>query len=496
MLVSTAEWEKAVNRMWDAGMLVFPASVVAVCGAFAVAKPDGRLRAICDARPANWEFAEPDHVALPSPDLIARMRSPSPAPIYVARTDAADYYHSFKTPSWMWPYFGLPPVRFGALPAAARAAASAAGGRQFHDGERVHPAMCTLPMGYNHAVLLAQEAHLQLLDSIPDLFSRADRLGDPLCTDFTLRPGRVLHVACIDDVLQFGLDPAEMGRRQQAYLAAGRARGLTYKSEKLVRPTADGAPVLGMELDGRAGTLRYKPEKAAQLMRATRAAVAAGEMKAVDLQSLVGRWVWAMLPFRPSLTLFSAVFALVQRFPKGSVKLWPSVRRELLAAAAVAPLIEADLRAPLWPRAMASDASSTGMGVVSVDTAALPGSAPPGTTVPGVSGVVEELPPAAAVTTIVSCRWRWAEHINALEMRAAHLALRWVMRHALPGGVRVPLWVDSTVVCGILRRGRSSSAALNRLTRALAADLLFCGVSIEADWVKSSANPADAPSRA
>lgn len=494
-LTSTAEWAKAVTRMWRSGMIAFPRSIMAVCGVFAVTKPDGRLRMITDARPANWWFNPPEPVTLPSPDVIARIRAPSNGAIYVARTDAADFYHSFKTPKWMWSYFGLPRVQALSLPAEARAQWTRVHGREPADSEWLRPAMCTLPMGYAHAVLLAQEAHVELLNSMPDVFAREDRLGDPLCTDTTLRPGRVLHAVCIDDLLLFGLEPAEVGRRQGLYLEAGRSRGYTYKPEKLVLPTADGAPVLGMELHGTEGTLRLKPEKMMSLVEATRQAVASGAMKALDYQSLIGRWVWAVLPFRPALSVMSATFALVQRFKRGTVQLWPSVRRELLALADMAPLIAADLRAPQWHQIVASDASERGMGVVAVDPQRVQAMEPVGSTIPGVRGAVVSAPVAPAAVTVISARWRWQEHINVLEARAAHAALRWVLRHALPGGVRVPLWTDSAVVCYALRKGRSSSTPLNRLLRAMAADMLLSDARIDADWVQSAANPADEPSR-
>jgi hypothetical protein len=470
--------------MWRAGMVAFTTAVVALCGVFAVDKTDGRLRAITDARPANWCFGEPQHVTLPTPDLLARIRVPSGAVAYVARTDAADFYHTFKTPQWMWPFFGLPAVRAAVLPREALPAGA---------GEFVYPVLKTLPMGYSHAVLLAQSAHLHLLDSLPNYFGRADRIGDPLCTDYALRSGRVLHAVCIDDVLLFGLDPVQVARVQQAYLEAGRRAGFVYKPEKLIAPTADAAPVLGLQFSGRTGTLRLQPAKMRSLVSATRAAVAAGQLRAVDFQSLLGRWVWAMLPCRPALSVLSAAFALAQRYGRGTVKLWPSVKRELLAASDIAPLLVADLKAHIFGRVVASDASTTGLGVVAMPR--IRGCAAPGTTVPGFCGAIDEPVPPQAVTGIVSSRWRWGEHINVLEMRAAHVAVRWVLRHVLSGGTRVALWVDSAVVLGVLRKGRSSSVVLNRLMRAVASDLIRANVTLDVDWVASALNPADAASR-
>jgi hypothetical protein len=145
-LTSAAEWAKALMLMWTAGMIAFPREITALCGVFAVDKPDGRLRAITDARPANWCFAEPDHTTLPTPDLLARIRIPPGAVAYVARTDAADFYHTFRTPEWMWPYFGLPPVRVRDLSPSAREELERVHGA-VSDDDWARPALRTLPMG-------------------------------------------------------------------------------------------------------------------------------------------------------------------------------------------------------------------------------------------------------------------------------------------------------------------------------------------------------------
>lgn len=489
-LIKEGEWPKTVARMWEAGMIVFPEKITTTCGVFAVDKPDGRLRAITDARPANWCFLDPPHVTLPTPDLLARIRIPPGAVAYAARTDIADFYHVFETPAWMWAFFGLPRVRLIQLPGAVRSAAAAV-----VKGEWVQPALKTLPMGYSHAVVLAQEAHLELLDSMPELFARCDRIGDPLCTNMTLSAGRVLHAVCIDDLLLFGTDEVAVSRCQVTYVTAGRKRGYVYKPEKMTGPSSGDTPVLGLQFNGREGTLGLSAHRTQALVAATRQAVASGAMRAVDLQSLVGHWVWAMLPRRPALSVFTAIFALTQRLKRGSVALWPSARRELSLAADIAPLLQADLRLTDWERIVASDASETGMGVVAIRPAALPARARPGTTTPGVVGVVTEPVPHTATTDVISSHWRWPEHINKLELRAAHAALRWVLRHALTRPVRVMLWSDSSVVAGALRKGRSSSAPLNRLLRAVAADLLLSGAALEVDWIPSALNPADGPSR-
>jgi hypothetical protein len=477
-------------------MVEFGAEPRAVCGVFAVLKPPDAQRFIVDARPANWHFGPPVAVSLPTPDKLAAIRMPF-GPVYAAKTDLSDFYHTLSTPRWLRPFFALPPVRAGAV--------SPSVGERFGDASMVHPMCTTLPMGFSHSVLLAQEAHEALLDSMPDLFDRRDRIGDPLCVDLTLRPGRVFHCCYIDDIAWLGLDQFEIARRQHTYIAAAAKVGWAVKPSKVVAPAVQGVTILGLLFDGVNRTLRLAPDKAVALIRATRAVVASSRPVALHhFARLMGLWVWAMLPCRPALAIFGSAFAFTRACLPGGSLLWPSARRELLAAAALLPLFAADLAAPFFPKLLASDASEFGAGVVS---ALIPSPERLALTLPG-------LPPAPSVVwpnplrgvrcqrvsdlqwaTIVSSKWRWSEHINSLELRACHLSVRWVLRHSNAIGRRVLLLTDSSVVRGVVRKGRSSSVALLRRMRALAADVMAGALSLDIAWLPSALNPADGPSR-
>ena len=59
------EYIKLINRMSSAGMLSFTTKPKVVNGLFGVAKPDGDIRLILDARPANSVFITPSAVKLP-----------------------------------------------------------------------------------------------------------------------------------------------------------------------------------------------------------------------------------------------------------------------------------------------------------------------------------------------------------------------------------------------------------------------------------------------
>ena len=96
------------------------------------------------------------------------------------------------------------------------------------------------------------------------------------------------------------------------------------------------------------------------------------------------------------------------------------------------------------------------------------------------------------------CGWRWSssgEHINSLEMRAVHTALRWrVMKQKLIKSRFIHM-VDSLVCLHSLTRGRSSSKKLRRTLLRINALILASSCQPVWAYVHTSQNPADRPSR-
>jgi hypothetical protein len=97
--------------------------------------------------------------------------------------------------------------------------------------------------------------------------------------------------------------------------------------------------------------------------------------------------------------------------------------------------------------------------------------------------------------TVISRAWNDVEHINVLELRAVLLAAHWVVSHPSAVSRRVLLLVDSTVALYALWKGRSSSYPLLAVLRKISALLLVGGLTLLAGWIPSEVNPADAPSR-
>lgn len=123
---------------------------------------------------------------------------------------------------------------------------------------------------------------------------------------------------------------------------------------------------IGMSLDEGSKVLRAEATKIALVCRATEAYARRQLGSAETLEVLLGSWAWIMLVSRVGYSVFSVSYAFVHRFRgKGLQQIWPVVRQELLAAAAIGPLLYVRLDLPWMLVAMMTDATDTGYGVVS-----------------------------------------------------------------------------------------------------------------------------------
>ena len=517
---SRAEYVQLVRRMHSVGMLSFTSAPLAVNGVFTVAKDADADRLIIDAQPCNRLFVESPHVSLPNPSHLVQLQLPPETPMFVAKTDLSNFYHHLGLPAWMQPFFALPPLSPAEL-----ASVGVPTGASF-------PMCVTLPMGFSHAVHLAQTAHEHVVYGSGAL-SRDDSL---LC----LRSPSVSSSACvhgivIDDFFLFSLSRDLAQRVFDAVLRAYRAAGLVVKQSKVVAPTVRPVKVIGFDIDGAAGTISLPADSHRSLFRATVSLLDRGFASSTQVAHVVGRWTWLMMLRRPSLAVLQHVYRWVRVARGPRFALWPSVRAELVALLGLQPLLSAHLREPLFHRIIASDASELAAGVVSTPlTAALHSRIWPlcstrhcaalQTQLNGAvgrralaGGVDPAQPPsdvaamhscmdhfqqfydavgAAPWRTLVSAAWRAEEHINALELRAALLAVHWALSFPSALGRRVYLLLDSTVALFSLWKGRSSSPMLLPILRKISATLLAGGISLLCGWVPSAVNPADAPSRA
>jgi len=499
------------------GMVSFTASPKAVNGVFAVAKDADSDRLIIDAQPANRLFVDSPHVSLPGPSHLVQMCVPPGRTMYVGKTDLSDYYHHLSVPEWMQPYRALPPLTPAELEACGLPPGAA------------FPMCVTLPMGFSHAVFLAQTAHEHVVYSSGALDREQSllRLASPAVSD-----DRALHGIVIDDFFLFSLDRDLAEATVHRVLAAYSAAGFVVKQSKVVMPTSLPVKVIGFDIDGTQATIRLPANSELSLIQSTLAVLRAPTVTGSVLSHIVGRWTWVMMLRRSTLAVLQHVYRYCRVAKQRYFTLWSSVRRELSMLIDLLPVLNARLDAPYFHRAIASDASELAGGVVT--TALTPqvhqrlwplcsdrhhavqqakhNAQCSRTEDPDIlSRALELLGLSTSETdrfdafyhfvdttpwrTIISTPWTGPEHINVLELRAALLAVHWVLSYPSAIGRRVYLLLDSTVAFFSLWKGRSSSPALLLVLRKISALLLANGLSLLPGWVPSAVNPADAPSR-
>jgi hypothetical protein len=487
MVNSDADWVSLVRRLADIDMVSFTTDPMCVNGSFGIDKGDGSQRFLFDGRPVNALMCDPDKVELGTPDLVAGMEVPAGERLYVAKEDVCNYFHRLRVPIWMRPYFALQPVRAGDV-----------GAVGFPPDTIVWPCCNTLPMGWSHAPTIAQAVHTFILDNHTSI-SPADRLSsstDP-------RVDRPRHSIYIDDFAAYALERDLPRLRQMLaeYREVMGGFGLPTKLSKRVEPSCDGVEVVGVVVDGCALTVGVSPTKLLALSATAQALLDCGYSTGKQVEQLIGSFSWAFLPRRPAFSVFSSVYRFIACAGFNSYQIWPSVRRELQIAMALAPLLHANIGALWSPRVLASDASTEGQGVVAAvfpvrDVAQMAAAPPPDfTSKASVDRSLHPLLHGARWATIISSPWRRAEHINVLELRALRASVRWATSFPGSVGSRIVAWVDSSVVYFAARKGRSSAFKLLAQMRPLSALLLATGVNLACKWIPTEVNPADEPSR-
>jgi len=308
-----------------------------------------------------------------------------------------------------------------------------------------------------------------------------------------------------------------LGRVLTAYAAAG----FVVKQSKVVRPTSAPVKIIGFDVDGARGSIALPSDSQLSLLHSTNALLRQPTVTGSQLAHVIGRWTWVMMLRRSSLAVLQHCYRYCRLAQYRRFTLWPSVQRELFMLLSLLPLLQADLRAPFFHRAVASDASELAGGVVSTpltDTlnsqlwplcssrhhavqqtqcnAQRLRAGPLAETVR--SSEFDSFYSAVSSApwrTLISKPWAGVEHINALELRAALLSVHWVLSYSSSLTRRVYLLLDSSVAFFSLWKGRSSSPALLLVLRKMSALLLASGLSLLPGWVPSAVNPADAPSR-
>lgn len=467
LCASPRDYVATILRMSQLGMLEFSDTAKVVNGVFGVPKGEENIRLIIDARPANEVFIDSPQVELPTPDILGDLQIEADQKLFVAKVDLDNFYHRLLLPSWLRPYFALPPLRKCDVGLG-------------DSTELVYPCCATLPMGWSHSVYIAQAIHENILNQSPH-FPPSDRLN----RDNDLLLNRVRHQVYIDDLNIFGSDEHKIRQIQDNYIDQVTSLGLVVKNSKLVRPSADGVECVGIEINGTSKECGVTVNKLWNLCEETVQFLSRETATGLQLSRLVGKWSWAILVNRPVFSVFSAVYRFIQCAGPKMFVIWPGVRRELHCVIGLAPLLFTNISKPLFSKIIATDASTQGQGVVATTNSLADFS----------DSDVTDFVENSKWSTIISSKWRSAEHINILELRAVISAIRWTLSYPSSIGCRVLVLSDSAVAVGALTKGRSSSPQLLSRLRSMASLLLSSGLRLTILWVPTHINPADEPSR-
>ena len=465
--IDSVEYPRYITRKLQADMVYFVRHSPGMIynGVFGIVKDPtaDSIRNIIDARPFNCArggVATP--VRLPTPADLARLQFAPGEAVVAGKMDLSNFYHHIRTPQWMHRLCALPPLTPQQLTS-----------MNLDPTGPCVPVCSTLCMGILDAVPIAQEISVRIARAAcPSL-----RFLHELPTDapVVMSMGPVLAIY-LDDFAP--LAAAQHSDQAQAAKAALKARmeaaGFIIHTTKDVAISPAPCDIIGCRIANSASegvTMGPSPSRALRLAARTLEFLRQTEASHKQLESLLGEWAWSLLAFRPLFSVFFSVYRFVRLAGASAspFSIWPSVRREFFVQLALLPLLRARLSRPVGSRVYFTDASSIGGAVVSRPVS---------------------LPHVTCVAVDTSRVWRYPAHINELEFRSVLEMLGLAAK-----GHTHQLRVDSQVVLGILRKGRSSSWSLNKLARKAAGLQLARGVGVNVVYVPSAENPADGPSR-
>jgi hypothetical protein len=488
--VSAEQYPVLIDRLVSCGMVrLCPAKPKCINGFFAVPKDETSQRLIFDARRANKYFIESPSVTLVTLSMLADLSIDESASLFIGKSDVRNMYHRFRVPEWMLPFFGLPQVEI-----------TDANGNRHH----YWPCVVSLPMGFSHAVYLAHNAHLEVIQNslcwpIPLLQG---------ARDFTL--GSVFF-SYIDDHVVLSTELETAKNHLDASVNALNGKGLHHHPSKYLDPTlADEAEVLGAFLS-REGMLGPSRKRLRMVEEATKQFLKSRCASPRSFSKLIGVWVWLLLLNRSLLSvLSSAVYRFIALDTTTVLPIPNEVLHDLDLLLGVSPFLFLDMHMSKASTIFATDASMEGGAMVSstvevdqFDQLAVerensgwfefPMQNQQRTTPQSVQQFIH----CSDWRTVLRCRWKFpGDQIYRLEAHALFLALRNIALKRIDlEDSRVIFMLDSSSVVGAVAKGRSSTDSMNHMCRRVASLICLTGIRPFWLWIGTDDNPADGPSR-
>lgn len=520
-----------IRKMFDSGVIEFRRQCREQVGLFCVWKKSGRQRLVVDGWLTNLWFSDPEPVSLATGTSFGSIEVDDHGPIELAGVDMSDAFYNIELPEVLRDLFGLLPLK------AIEAGVGEIDGIPLKDNEKVFPVFKAVPMGWTHALWLRQYLHEAVVNDIAGL-GHSNRFVDGKVPP-TLAP--LIHTEYVDNFIAISQTSGEARQAAEAVSVELQRRGLPVHEVE----AGMGGETLGWKFEEDRPSVVVTPKRLWKLKMATEELLKRGRASGRLVEIIVGHFAFVGLLCREFLSVFQATYSFIRKQYHEETVLWEQVRRELLWASALLPLVRRDLDSHWSDTVFATDASTWGRGVAvvnkPVNLVSQVGrvndrwkfSQREEVQVQGVEDEINQLPdpeslqvPAAADLAVLehghknlsqaqglstdyvplsfldgdwrqlsNGPWERVEGIPCLEGQAIVWVLQHLARSSKQHSRKHLILTDSMSCTLALSKGRSSTKTLNRICRQAGALLLATGMRMSCRWIPSEINPADGPSR-
>ena len=346
-----------VGDLWDRGMLTFGTFKKAGITPFFVIKKKGKLRLVLDCRATNEHFKKPPDIAMAAGYSFGQLEVGGDQQVFVAQSDIKDYFYSIGLPSYLHPFFSLPPIRPRLLQ---HRIAELTGLKHF---DEVYPQMKVVPMGWSWSMFFAQRIHQHQV-MIGTGISHEQVLADGRPAP-PLDSGKCVIIPYADNLNVVGVNQKEVQDVKDLAVKQLRKVGFRVHEEE---DACTYSKALGFIIDGKKRKIYPVPEKRDKVIAALRWLSNRPKVTGKCIERIVGHCIHFFMLKRELLSIFRSVYDFKIANYNKQVRLWRTAADECRWAAELLWICESDLAKEWSGNMTVSDACLSGTAVCSLET--------------------------------------------------------------------------------------------------------------------------------
>ena len=350
-------YHEFVGDLYDRGMLTFGTFKKAGITPFFVIKKNGKLRLVLDCRATNEHFKKPPDIAMAAGYSFGQLEVSGEQEVFVAQSDIKDYFYSIGLPSYLHPFFSLPPIR----PRLLRHRIPELRGLE-HLGE-VYPQMKVVPMGWSWAMFFAQRIHQHQV-MIGTGISHEQVLADGRPAP-SLDSGKCVIIPYADNLNVVGINQKAVQDVKDLAVRQLRKVGFRVHEEE---DACTYSKALGFIIDGKNRRIYPVPEKRDKVIAALRWLSNRPKVTGKCIERIVGHCIHFFMLKRELLSIFRSVYDFKIANYNKQVRLWRTAADECRWAADLLWICESDLAKEWSGNITVSDACLSGTAVCSLES--------------------------------------------------------------------------------------------------------------------------------